>query len=1422
MLDEGRDTRTAITSLGGSIEVVAPARSVRRRRTRRVRHAVTITLVMAVAAFGLPAVAPSVASAQDQVPVGEVQIVDPLQQIETMQINAEGDIVSSEGGDYLLPGCLDSTVGTACIGDVTSEGDLNIIGGGAPIEVQGGALEKLALQWIIDEAEVYIHGAYGVPLDDRIQRYAAAEVRGYIVSRLLDIIDRAAYNVPLTPNEAQTLQLIQRHMMDADQSVATLAYDEYLRFKSNGCDYEPPSPPGFVADPVRLPADVVAHCARNPLRDELALQFMPPQPTESHFTAWGVYRHMTEIGLGEVTTPALQVNLSKTIAAIAFAEGVAAGFAAGLISGAIAGANTGLSTAVISAIAPFLFRAWGKVIGGITRTFPIPPGYVTATSASWIGGVVTIVVIALIIIVINSWLLHQYEKVGTNLSEAAKRAAGATDPFGLSALQAANQGKELREGMGEDNLPGYRQPEMIGKLSELVTRWMTVEPNGVVHPDATGVWPDPDLGTHDWIWELTDAEGNQERTEFLPFRLPDGSGATVRIRDGWMIVDTSDGPAAMLQFLYQTPDGSQATVSRRPGPDGGFYVTVARTDPATGDVTLDDAVETDSIPLADPRIDDGELVTVRLIPSDTPPRLDGPRPTVAGTFVPGWVHNLRPNPVDVNGNFDLDRFREDHEYQWELEHYDEASQAWVDVPLLDPPAGEPVYGAKFIPTVTGAYRAQVTMRPLDDPNAPGATGLVQFEIRPPVIELEEATLVDDGFSQLRLDLHLSQNTGGGNFEVEVRWPPQLGSDDPPPVTTLDIECLPLTAVACDTPRTVNVPVLRDALTHQLGPLSDLSQGVQLTVTNDHGGKVTRSFAVESPDRPRFAPPPAPPADEPALVAFNPNVTDVQIPVANPDASPTLVLATIVPGRDDQGTPGFSIYDPATGTVGIATVLNGNPRFIASVSQLPDGQWAVILDAAPNTEDIGAFSAPIGIQQNNGRRATMLLHVDVAPAPDDKYRVFLDSDVDPDDIVTDHLPVMVPVVVNGREDWDAYADELCLSLLNLNFPGDPIEKCAPIEEFRGADGELTFPWAELYPDGVEAGSHRARARLADTDRSWPVPHQVRFIMTSGAPIITDLAWDDSADQLTLGIQPFSTQAPVEVVTCTLDGMATPCFEPAGGVWAPPGLADGTHTLGVVVTDTAGNYDTASLEFTVSSVDATPPVITSEVVGTVGQGGFYVSDVTVTWTVTDDESAVEETTGCEPATVNTDAESHVLNCLATSEGGTSEESLTLSRDATPPTVAVTGVADGAVYTLGAVPEAACDTQDATSGVSTAATVTLEGANPDGTGQITATCAGATDQAGNAADPVAASYTVEAAAPTYDALEDLTTELVERPALRRALNLLVATAQRLDDRGFDRAADRTLDGYVALVRASTPRFIAPADADQLIALAESLQAA
>ena len=154
------------------------------------------------------------------------------------------------------------------------------------------------------------------------------------------------------------------------------------------------------------------------------------------------------------------------------------------------------------------------------------------------------------------------------------------------------------------------------------------------------------------------------------------------------------------------------------------------------------------------------------------------------------------------------------------------------------------------------------------------------------------------------------------------------------------------------------------------------------------------------------------------------------------------------------------------------------------------------------------------------------------------------------------------------------------------------------------------------------------------------------------------------------------------------------------------------------------------------DTTTPVITPTISGTLSTGGWYTSDVTVTWSVVDDESAISASTGCDATTVTADTTVTTFTCEATSAGGNSSQSVTIKRDATAPVVSVTGVADGAVYTLGDVPAAGCTTTDATSGVATAGTISTSGGP---VGEIIVTCEGAVDYAGNVSS-ASATYTVQ----------------------------------------------------------------------------------
>lgn len=91
------------------------------------------------------------------------------------------------------------------------------------------------------------------------------------------------------------------------------------------------------------------------------------------------------------------------------------------------------------------------------------------------------------------------------------------------------------------------------------------------------------------------------------------------------------------------------------------------------------------------------------------------------------------------------------------------------------------------------------------------------------------------------------------------------------------------------------------------------------------------------------------------------------------------------------------------------------------------------------------------------------------------------------------------------------------------------------------------------------------------------------------------------------------------------------------------------------------------FVVFAADPTPPVITPQVDGPLGDNGWYVGDVTVTWSVVEPQSASSVvTSGCEETSINADTKGTTLTCTAASDGGTASESVSVKRDATPPEI------------------------------------------------------------------------------------------------------------------------------------------------------------
>jgi hypothetical protein len=105
-------------------------------------------------------------------------------------------------------------------------------------------------------------------------------------------------------------------------------------------------------------------------------------------------------------------------------------------------------------------------------------------------------------------------------------------------------------------------------------------------------------------------------------------------------------------------------------------------------------------------------------------------------------------------------------------------------------------------------------------------------------------------------------------------------------------------------------------------------------------------------------------------------------------------------------------------------------------------------------------------------------------------------------------------------------------------------------------------------------------------------------------------------------------------------------------------------------------------------------------------------------------------------------HTITYYSVDQAGNAEEAhrVTVFIDTTPPAATVNGPTSGAIYIVGSAPTATCSTTDTASGVATSASISFSGMNADGSGVITATCAGATDVAGNASQPVSVTYNVQ----------------------------------------------------------------------------------
>ncbi|WP_394751875.1 HYR domain-containing protein [Crenothrix sp.] len=164
--------------------------------------------------------------------------------------------------------------------------------------------------------------------------------------------------------------------------------------------------------------------------------------------------------------------------------------------------------------------------------------------------------------------------------------------------------------------------------------------------------------------------------------------------------------------------------------------------------------------------------------------------------------------------------------------------------------------------------------------------------------------------------------------------------------------------------------------------------------------------------------------------------------------------------------------------------------------------------------------------------------------------------------------------------------------------------------------------------------------------------------TSTPVVTSVIKVDTVAPVLVGVPAAFTQQASSPTGATVNytlPTATDTFSGVNGVVSclPASgatLPIGANTITCSATDNAGNSKSASFVVTVlAAPDTTPPVITPTVTGTMGQNGWFIGPVTVSWSATDAQSAITSP-ACPSVVISTNGIGQTRACTATSAGGT----------------------------------------------------------------------------------------------------------------------------------------------------------------------------
>lgn len=391
-------------------------------------------------------------------------------------------------------------------------------------------------------------------------------------------------------------------------------------------------------------------------------------------------------------------------------------------------------------------------------------------------------------------------------------------------------------------------------------------------------------------------------------------------------------------------------------------------------------------------------------------------------------------------------------------------------------------------------------------------------------------------------------------------------------------------------------------------------------------------------------------------------------------------ATVVINRD---TTAPAITCPT----GAQRVQGSSATLEAAVADAGSGPAAAAVSAAVDTTTLGPVTLALSAADLAGNIATATCSAEIIPDTS--------------------APVIAEPVVSGpmgQNGW--YVGDVAVSF-GVSDPDSAIQSTTgcgiPSAEIVAADSA----GAVVTCTAISSGGPSTRSVTVPRDATGPL------IACPTAPSIVQ----GSARSLTAAVSDAVSGSSVASVARPL-----------------PSTVLGAWSISLSAADLAGNRSTVDCQYLVVP-DATPPVVAASIQGPLGvssrgagpvpsAGGspWYIGPVTVSFNVTEDESAMLGESGCGTTVIDTDTAGQVVTCSATSYGATTTRSVVVALDRTPPVVSCSGVP---AYIQGSTGIVSATFSDATSGpTAIGATVNVDTTSLG----LNSIAIGASDAAGN----------------------------------------------------------------------------------------------